>query len=308
MILALSPASLVLAGGMARLGGLEAWPLWIALATVLLYGITRLLSLALRQAIPEAHPLWPVCLAGVATLVLFDPLWSDLSGRFGRLDVEVPGVALGAFVAYLVGAAAFARGRWFGRALAFGTLVFGATTHPWWVDGHPGFLVLPAVAWIAAEGLLRPRLLLLIALLPTGLWRMAKEGVAWSPGDLILFADQTRATNLWRDAVFLISPQWIGTLLFLATLSLVGNRFLAYRLGRLLRHDPRLRALAWVTAATLALGVTEPLAFSAVRSSRSGRFSSSPTTVCVRTFEVPRGKDPSPVHANGSIRRVSSTS
>ena len=260
VVLALSPAAFGLAGGIARLGGLEGWPLWISLATLALYGVARLLSYVLRQTHPEAHPLLPACLLGLLVMTFFDPLWSDLSGRFGRLDVEMPSLALGAFVAYLTGAAAFARGRGFGRALIFGVLVLGATAHPWWIDGHPAFLVLPAVAWAASEGLFRPALLLVVACLPTGLYRMVKEGVAWNPGDLPFFADQAGATNLWRDAVFLISPLWVGTLLFLATLGLVGNRFLAYRLGRLLRHDPRLRALPWVAAATLALGVTEPLA------------------------------------------------
>ena len=263
VLVALSPAALVLGGSLARFGGLEAWPIWLSLAWVALYGGVRLLNLLFRTTLPEAHPLLPVCLVGLLTLTLFDPLWSDLSGRFGRIDVDVSGPALGACLAYLTGSAAFARGRWFGRGLVLAALVYGVVAHPWWVAGHSAFVVLPAVAWAASEGLFRPPLLFVCALLPSGLWRMAHEGVVWGVGDLRAFADEARATNLWLDAAFLISPLWVGTLIFLATLGLVGNRFLAYRLGRLLRHDPRLRAIPWAAAATLALSVTEPLALPA---------------------------------------------
>ena len=238
LLLALSPAAIVLAGAAGRFGGLEGWPVWLVLSGVGLYGVARLLGLALRRLVPEAHPLLAACLVGLASLVAFDPLWSDFSGRFGRLDVDVPAQAVGALAAYLTGAAAFARGRWWGRALVAAFLLWGATTHPWWVSGHSAFLLVPALALAAAEGVLRPIHLLVLALLPTGIWRMVREGVSWNAGGLLAFADERGSTNLWTDAALLLSPQWVGTLAFVATVGLVGNRFLAYRLGRLLRQGP----------------------------------------------------------------------
>lgn len=260
VLAALSPASSVLAGSAARAVGLEAWPVLLVFATAGTYGASLLAGYVVRRTAPEAHPLWPVCLVGLLSLVLFDPLWSELSGRFAGFDVDVPGLALGAFVGYLAGAMAFAPGRGFGRALALAALLWGVTARPWWIDGHSALLTLPAVALLAAEGLFRPSLLLVLALLPTNLVRIAREGIAWNTGGLLAFADQGKAWDLWLEANLLVSPEWIGFLAFAALVGLIGNRFLAYRLRKLLRLDPRLRALPWVTLGALALGITEPLA------------------------------------------------
>ena len=263
LVAILSPAAIVLSGAAARFGGIEAWPLWTVLATVVLYGATTLAGLAARRWAPGAHPLWAASLVGLGTLVLFDPLWSDLSGRFGPLDIDVPSEAVGSLVGYLTGAMVFAPGRWFGRALGLAMVVWGITGHAWWVGDHSALLVLPAMGLAASEGLFRPALLLVLALLPTELLRLARVGAAWSPDDLLLSAADRDATNFWHSARFLVSYQWVGCLVFAAGLGLVGNRFLAYRLRKLWRLDPRLRALPWAAAGTLALGVLEPLALPA---------------------------------------------
>lgn len=259
---ALSPAAIVLTGAAGRLGGLEAWPIVLALTSVGLYGASLLLGLATRRL--EAHPLWASCAVGFLAMAFCDPLWSDFSGRFGPLDLDVPGEALGAFAAYLTGVIVLAPGRWPGRALVAALLLWGVTARPWWVDGHAAMLVVPAIALVAAEGRFRPIALLVLALLPTGIMRIVREGVVWNAGGLLASADESRAPNFWLNAVLLVSPAWIGGMIVLGAGLLVGNRFLAYRLRKLLRLDPRLRALPWATAAILALGVTEPLVLPAV--------------------------------------------
>ena len=264
VITALSPAALVLGGASAHAAGLEAWPVLLVLATGGLYGLSLLLELVVRRTLPETHPLWAPSVVGFATLVLFDPLWSDLSQRFGPLPTDVPPEALGALVAYLAGTVAFAPDRWLGRATVVAVVLWGVIDGPWWVGGHSALLLLPAVVGIAAEGLFRPALLGLFALLPTGVIAFARNGIAWNPLDLLRSGDEVRATNLWLHFSFLFSLLWVGTVSLFAMLGLLGNRFLAYRLGRLLRHDPRLRVLPWAVAGTLALGVTEPLCLPAV--------------------------------------------
>ncbi|RYG22889.1 hypothetical protein EON82_15775 [bacterium] len=259
VLVALSPAALVLGGAFARMGGVGAWPLWLVLAELTLYLLAVVTRLATRVWWPDAHPLWGPSIVGLTTIVAFDPLWSDLSNRFGAIDADVPGAGVGAAVAYLAAGIAFAPGRWFGRGLVFCALIWGITARPWWVDGHAGLLVLPAVALVAAEGLFRPALLLLLALLPTGLWTAIREGVAWSPANLVLFADQIHALNLWQHFIGILSPGWLATLALVAFGLLIGTRFLAYRLHKLLRLDPRLRTFVWMIPAILALGVTEPL-------------------------------------------------
>ena len=264
VLLALSPASIVLAGAGARLGGLEAWPILLVLAGLALYAASLLGGLIVRQTMPDAHPLFAPCAVGLVAMLLCDPLWSDFSGRFARLDLDVPGDALGAFLAYLAGVVAFARGRWLGRAVVAAILLAGVALRPWWVGGHPALLVLPAVALIAAEGLFRPLLLGVLALLPTGLARIARDGVDWHPWGLLATAQGAGSLNLWQSATLLFSPAWMGFLVALAGGLLVGNRFLAYRLRKILRLDPRLRVLPWMALGTLALGLTEPLALPAV--------------------------------------------
>ncbi len=262
--LALSPAAIVLGGAMARVGGLEAWPIWLALASLILYGLSLLVGLGVRRWWPDAHRLWPVCLLGILTFALLDPIWSDLSPRFGHFDVDVSGTAVGAAVGYLTGAIAFAPGRGFGRALAVAALLWGATARPWWVDGHSAFLVLPAAALAASEGLFRPAALLLFIFLPTGIWRIVRDGVAWNPLNLLTNAGQARALNFWQHFAFGISEGWIGTFCLVALGLLLGTRFLAYRLHKLLHLDPRLRAFPWMLASVAALGFTEPLLLPAV--------------------------------------------
>ncbi len=263
VLVVLSPAALVILGTASRFGGLEAWPFWLLLSMGATYAASLLVGLGVRRSAPDAHPLLASCLVGLAVFVISDPLWSDLSGRFGTLETDVPGLALGAFVGYLAGTMAFAPGRWMGRAIAGAALLWGASTRPWWIDGHSALLTLPAVALLAAEGLFRPVLLAVLALLPTNLVRVAREGVAWNAGGLLAYADQGHALDLWLTAKLLGSPEWGGFLAFSACVALIGNRFLAYRLRRLLRLDPRLRALPWAAAGTLALGVTEPIALAA---------------------------------------------
>ncbi|GEM_PF-2798893 len=264
VLVALSPAALVVSGAGAAGGGLEAWPIVLPLSLIGLYGASWGLTLILRRNVPEAHPLWAPCGIGLLCLVLGDPLWSDFSGRFGPVDLDVPGLALGAFLAYLTGVAAFTRGRWLGRATVAALLLWGVTGGPWWVGGHSALLIVPALALVAAEGLFRPFFVLALALLPTGLLRLVHEGAVWSPGGLLAHANDVGALNLWQSFVLLFSPAWLGTTGVLALGLLVGNRFLAYRLGRLLRHDPRLRAFPWAAAGVFALGTTEPLALPAV--------------------------------------------
>lgn len=262
--LALSPAAIVFAGAMARAGGLEAWPVWLTLASLVLYGLSLLVGWGARRWWPDAHPLWPACLLGVVVFSLFDPIWSDLSSRFGHFDVDVSGVAVGAGVAHLTGAIAFAPGRGFGRALGLAALLWGLTARPWWVDGHSAFLILPAVALAASEGLLRPAALLLFVFLPTGIWRVVRDGAAWNPLGLLANAGQARALNFWQHFAFGISEGWIGTFCLVALGLLLGTRFLAYRLHKLLHLDPRLRAFPWMLASVAALGLTEPLMLPAV--------------------------------------------
>lgn len=259
VMVALSPAALVLGGSFSRVGGLEPWALWLTLSGLVLYALSLGARLAARYWWPDAHPLWGASVLGLTATVALDPLWSDLSHRFAQFDVDVPGMAVGSAIAYLAGAVAFAPGRWFGRGLVLCALLWGITARPWWVDGHAGFLVLPAVVLAAAEGLFRPALLLLLALLPTGIWRGVREGVAWSPGNLSLFADQAHAINLWLHFTYLFSSGWIATFVLVSIGLLIGTRFLAYRLHKLLRLDPRLRTFVWIIPAVVALGVTEPL-------------------------------------------------
>jgi hypothetical protein len=259
VLVGLTPAALVLGGAFARAGSIEEWVLWLVLAELVLYVVTLVSRPAVRAWWPEAHPLWGPSVVGLAATVSFNPLWSDLSHRFGGIDVDVPGMAVGAAMAYLAGAVAFAPGRWFGRGLVFCGLLWGVTARPWWVDGHSAFLILPTLVLVAAEGLFRLPLLLLLALLPTGIWRAIREGVAWSPWNLSLFVDQAHAINLWQHFMFVFSPAWMATFLLIAIGLLIGTRFLAYRLHKLLRLDPRLRTFVWMIPAVTALGVTEPL-------------------------------------------------
>jgi hypothetical protein len=261
---ALSPAAIVLGGAMARGGGLEAWPVWLILSSLVLYGLSLLVGLGARRWWPDLHPLWPASLLGIAILTLFDPLWSDLSPRFGHFDLDVSGAAVGAAVGYLTGAIAFAPGRGFGRALAVAALLWGITARPWWVGGHSAFLVLPAAALAASEGLLRPAALLLFVFLPTGIWKIVRDGAAWNPLGLLANAGQARALNFWQHFAFGISEGWIGTFCLVGLGLLLGTRFLAYRLHKLLHLDPRLRAFPWMLASVAALGFTEPLMLPAV--------------------------------------------
>lgn len=259
---ALSPAALLLTGAAGRAGGLEAWPIVFALAASALYGASALLGILGRRL--DAHPLWAPSVTGLAVTAFCHPLWSDFSNRFGGLETAVPGDALGAFVAYLTAAAAFARGRWFGRAAVGAVLLWGVTTRPWWVDGHAALLILPAAGLVASEGLFRAPILALLALLPTGLLTIARDGFAWNQDGLIAVSGDEARFDLWRAMLLIGSPSWLGLTLTVALGLLIGNRFLAYRLRKLLRLDPRLRALPWTAAATLALSMTEPLAFPAV--------------------------------------------
>lgn len=256
----LSPAAMVLGGAMTyATGGLEAWLFWLILASLTLYALTLIVGLAVRRWWPDAHPLWPACVLGLTVFVLFDPLWSDLSPRFGHFDLDVSGAAVGAGIAYFAGAVAFAPGRGFGRALTLAALLWGITAHPWWVDSHSAFLILPAVALAASEGLLRPAALLLFVFLPTGLLRIFREGVAWNPLDLAAAAGSARSLNIWQHFAFAISEGWVGVLCLVAIGLLIGTRFLAYRLRKLLHLDPRLRTFPWLLASTVALATTEPL-------------------------------------------------
>lgn len=261
--LALSPAVIVAAGALARHGGLEAWPIWLAVSWLFLAAATAALSYLNRAYPREHHPLWPVCIVGAVTLALFDPLWSDLSNRFVSVDRSVPDAATGAFIGYLAGVSAFSLNRWPGRIIALALLLWGLTARPWWVDGHPELLVLPGILWAANEGLLRWPVLIVLALLPTTLIRIWQGGFAWTPGGEVVDAFDVSAFDLSRYVSFLGSPVFLFSLLTVGLVVLFGNRFLIYRIRKILRGDPRLRVLAWAALATLALGIAEPTALGA---------------------------------------------
>ena len=260
-LVALSPAALVLAGAAARVGGLEAWPVWLALAAVATYG-----RVAPRRARRPSRGAGRAPAPARLPRRLGDPrpprpplvrsLESLRRARPGRAGPRARGVRRlsrgrdGVRPGTGVRSGPRDRGDPLGRD---GTaLVDRRPLRPPHPAGRRAARLGRAVPPPDAR---RPRPPADGA--PPG---AARQGVAWNAGGLLAFADEGGSLDLRLSARLLGSPEWGGFLAFAATVALVGNRFLAYRLRRQSRLDPRLRVLPWTAAGALALGVTEPLA------------------------------------------------
>jgi hypothetical protein len=114
----------------------------------------------------------------------------------------------------------------------------------------------------SAEGVCHGLFLVTLLFLPPSIVPLS-YGLSWKPGGLILMASDETAFNTaaWADAV----TSW-GFMLFAllaGAAGLFGSGFVAYRIRRVVREDPRRSCLLWASLALLALGILNPVWLSA---------------------------------------------
>jgi hypothetical protein len=262
------PAALVLGGNGTRLFGIGGWFVWVGMAVGWL-GITAiLLGIAQRRLLPRAHPLLAVAAVSFASLSLADPTWSILSPHFGESGQSLSPLVLVAWFGSLVLLLASLRdarlgSEWAVRAVAAACLGWGLLARPWWGGQNSAFLVLPLLAWLVAEGRIRPWMLLGVGFLTPSVLQVARNGLTWAPNGLHPNFASAEAFDLSQYARFFLSPFLLVMIAVTGLVSLFGDRFFVHQCRRMLAQDPRRRALWAAGAGMFVLGLLNPAALEA---------------------------------------------
>jgi hypothetical protein len=257
----------VVAGNLCRLIGLQWWTAALAASFLMLVAASSLTGAVIRVRHPNAHRLWGTWIVAALALSVLDPTWSDFSPVF-RLPVrdlspEIAAVWVGCITCALAFATDFGkRWIWIRRGAACCLSVSSCLWNPWWVAGNPSYVAASLVPLASAEGVCHGLFLVTLLFLPPSIVPLS-YGLSWKPGGLILMASDETAFNTaaWADAV----TSW-GFMLFAllaGAAGLFGSGFVAYRIRRVVREDPRRSCLLWASLALLALGILNPVWLSA---------------------------------------------
>lgn len=265
--LALAPAGMVVGGNLVRYGWISSSYVAITVGLLLCGSLYFVVEVCRKRWAPQSHPAWSLALTGWAALVSFDPAWSDLSGTFMPIAWRTSPEALGAFIAYTVGAICLCRHRegegvWTSRTVAGLTLCCGFLGTRWWWSGDPGWLAIPVMALLLAEGRWIRSLWVVAAILPPVSLDALRYGFRVTPFGLNELKE-ARAVDIHRHAEFFLSGALWGTALISACFLLFGDRYLVYRIERMLRMDSRRRVLLAASVATAGFGLFRPEALHA---------------------------------------------
>jgi hypothetical protein len=254
--------AVVMAGGLARVGGVGAWPVWFVAAALTLVGVGYGLKGGAERALPGVHPHWAVAGLSVLMLALAEPTYSAFSGPLGTLPRAIPPEPLGALLAALVVLIGGARSEpvagWLGRGLALALALLGLLAGAWWSLGQPLLSVLPLGAWLAGTGRLRLWMIPLGWLASEGLTNALTHGVAYRAGGLIGALPERDALDLAPLVRFVFSPAFLVGGLFLVACAVFTPAFAGHQLRRAWRHSSVTRGLAVYAAALAGLGVMQP--------------------------------------------------
>jgi hypothetical protein len=253
--------AVVLAGNFAKATGLMPWnilPFFAYLAILL--GMLPV-YMAMRALWPRSHPLFPIMLFAAGILLWAEPRHTIFTELFTPVPLSVSPLALGAFVATMTATVSlcFSGGLWprlLAAALVCTAMLTGVLTHQWWAPGQV-LLILPVLAVVAGSGAMRLYLLPFLILWPL-LYHKWNGSFAWNPNWLLSTYQDKDAINTSAMVQFLLSPEWLITLVLVVLAALFGGDFMRHQIRRSLTATNHARGLFWAALGVACLAIREP--------------------------------------------------
>lgn len=248
--LALAIPTVVLAGGLARFGGMAAWPVAFPVVGLALGAVGGGLYLAARRWLPLTHRLWPVALAAALATVIGEPDYSALSGPLDLVPRNVAPEPLGLMLASVLVLVAGARGERLGSGIGFGVAAGCALA-----GLSSGLALLPLLAAVAAHRRFRWWMGLVLVPFTDGVQALVRGGAVYREGGLLRVLSDRAAYDVAPVVRFLISPALLVGALALGSAWVFSPAFATHQVRRIWGRSPLARSLAGLSLALVPVGI-----------------------------------------------------
>ena len=253
--------ALFLAGNFAKTTGLAPWNILPFFAYFALFLSLLPVYLAVRSLWPQSHPLFPVAILAAIMLLWAEPLYTVFSNVFTPVPLPIAPLALGGVVAALTASVSLclAGGIWprlFAAIVLCVAMLVGVFTHQWWAPG-PMFWIIPIIALVCGVGAMRVYLLPLLMVWPF-LFDSWNGHLAWDVNWLLNKESDIGAINAAAQVQFLLSPEFLISIVVFVLAALLGGDFLKHQLKRSFAASNNARGMFWGALAIACLGLREP--------------------------------------------------
>ena len=259
----LIPAIFCVSGSVGRKWGLNVWPIWLVLTTLLVSFLAFCFKVILLKRIPRAHPLLGPSLVGLLCLTVCDPIWSFMGPLMSPHPSPKFAIAFGALFGYLVCFVGSLRGtsvrcQWVGRASMVCLFLLGIFTRIWWTEDLTAGVFCFLMAFLLAEGRSLLTIAALIGLSIPGQAILILHGLNWAPNGLLTNGYSSQGLNLANFVDFLTSPAVWFALAISLWVAIFGFRFFFHQLKMLIRLDARRTAMPLATGSSLLFSLLHP--------------------------------------------------